>query len=107
MGELLDAGCGHALLEGPVDILRCLHARQARILNLALRDALALAPGLIGGRLKQRHGQRPAPVHYPGHMFPYVGRHRVESELPEGTCDAHIGCGCGIPAQLCPHLRKR
>ncbi|MFC2646965.1 MAG: sensor histidine kinase [Coriobacteriaceae bacterium] len=31
VGELLDAGCVHALLEGPVDVLRCLHTRQARL----------------------------------------------------------------------------
>jgi len=56
--ELLDAGCGHALLEGPIDVLKCLHTRQARILDLALRDVLAPVPDLIGDRLEQR----PAPV---------------------------------------------
>jgi hypothetical protein len=58
VGELLDAGCGHALLEGPIDVLKCLHTRQARILDLALRDVLVPVPDLIGGRPEQR----PAPV---------------------------------------------
>ena len=58
VGELLDVGCGHALLEGPIDVLKYLHARRAHILDLALRDVLAPVPDLIGGRLEQR----PAPV---------------------------------------------